>query len=411
MHTLAELQEKQALPLDLKIALTRNRVRAWINEFGESGVYISFSGGKDSTVLLDLVRNEFGYKNVPACFVDVPTQYPELRQFVKTFDNVDIVQPKINFFQVCEKYGFPLFSKEISESVQGARKYLTSLLNEQNALTDRQTDRHPYSYFYDRVCGQGKYAKTHTGGETTSIAKSEVLANIVETDKYKLNARLAMLMGVYEVDWGKKKMGVIPESEDRSKYNLESYKFMLDAPFEISNKCCNVMKKDPIHKYAKETGRMPITAQMASESRLRTQKWLQNGCNAFHTNNPISNPMSFWTEQDILRYIKDRNLPICSVYGEVVSDDEETGQMQLSDYEGMELFEIGNQNLHCTGCQRTGCVLCGFGAMCKGDDRFLRLKETHPGMYGLLDKVTNSGYTMRQAIEWINEHSNKIIRI
>ena len=141
MHTLAELQEKQALPLDLKIALTRNRVRAWINEFGESGVYISFSGGKDSTVLLDLVRNEFGYKNVPACFVDVPTQYPELRQFVKTFDNVDIVQPKINFFQVCEKYGFPLFSKEVSESVEGARKYLTSILNEQNALTDRQTDR------------------------------------------------------------------------------------------------------------------------------------------------------------------------------------------------------------------------------------------------------------------------------
>lgn len=139
MHTLDELQEKQALPLDLKIRLTQDRVRAWINEYGEDGVYISFSGGKDSTVLLDLIRNEFGYKNVKACFVDVPTQYPELRSFVKTFDNVDIVTPKINFFQVCEKYGFPLFSKEISECVQGARKYLTSILNEQNALTDRQT--------------------------------------------------------------------------------------------------------------------------------------------------------------------------------------------------------------------------------------------------------------------------------
>lgn len=141
MHTIDELQEKQALPLDIKIMLTRDRVRSWIHEYGEDGVYISFSGGKDSTVLLDLVRNEFGYKDVKAMFVDVPTQYPELRQFVKTFENVDIVTPKINFFQVCEKYGFPLFSKEISECVQGARKYLTSLLNEQNALTDRQTDR------------------------------------------------------------------------------------------------------------------------------------------------------------------------------------------------------------------------------------------------------------------------------
>ena len=140
-HTIEELQQMQALPLDIKMLLTRERIRAWIKEYGESHVYISFSGGKDSTVLLDLVRNEFGYKNVPACFVDVPTQYPELRSFVKTFDNVDIVTPKINFFQVCEKYGFPLFSKEISECVQGARKYLTSILNEQASLTDRQTDR------------------------------------------------------------------------------------------------------------------------------------------------------------------------------------------------------------------------------------------------------------------------------
>lgn len=95
----------------------------------------------------------------------------------------------------------------------------------------------------------------------------------------------------------------------------------------------------------------------------------------------------------------------------MVSEDEETGQMQLADYEGMELFEIGNQELHCTGCERTGCVLCGFGAHLGNDDRFLKLKETHPGMYALLDKATNSGYTMRQAIEWVNEHSDKHIRI
>ena len=139
MHTIDELQEKQALPLELKIRLTKQRIRAWINEFGVDGVYVSFSGGKDSTVLLDLVRQD--YPKVKAMFVDVPTQYPELKQFVQTFENVDIVKPKMNFFQVCEKYGFPLFSKEISECVYGARKYLTSILNEQSVLTDRQTDR------------------------------------------------------------------------------------------------------------------------------------------------------------------------------------------------------------------------------------------------------------------------------
>lgn len=201
----------------------------------------------------------------------------------------------------------------------------------------------------------------------------------------------------------------IPD-KDRSMFSLEAYKFMLDAPFEISNRCCGVMKKEPAHRYAKETGRKPMTAQMASESRLRTQVWMKYGCNAFNTRNPISNPMSFWVEQDVLRYIKDRDLPICSVYGKVVSDDEEMGQISLADYAGMELFDLGQQALHCTGCDRTGCVLCGFGAHIQGDDRFLKLRETHPQMYALLDVAKNNGYTMRQAIDWVSEHSNKIIK-
>jgi len=244
---------------------------------------------------------------------------------------------------------------------------------------------------------------------TESIVESEELANLLEERRKQRkggsNQRLAIMLGMLTNEQTIK--ANIP-SEDRSMFSLEAYKFLLDAPFEISNKCCNVMKKEPAHRYAKETGRMPITAQMASESRLRTQVWLRQGCNAFNTKNPISNPMSFWTEQDVLRYIKDRNLPICSVYGEVVTDDEEMGQMQLSDYEGMELFDRGNQPLHCTGCDRTGCVLCGFGAHL--DDRFIRLRETHPKMYALLDVVKNNGYTMRQAIDWITEHSNKIIK-
>ena len=140
-HTLQDLQELQALPLDLKVRLTKQRIREWINYFGEYGTYVSFSGGKDSTVLLDIVRNECGYKNVKAMFVDVPTQFPELRDFVKTFDNVDIVKPRMSFMEVCKKYGFPLISKEVSESVEGARKYLTSLMNSETVLTDRQTDR------------------------------------------------------------------------------------------------------------------------------------------------------------------------------------------------------------------------------------------------------------------------------
>jgi len=79
------LPVRQALPLDLKIGLTKNRIRSWY-EHWHGNVYVSFSGGKDSTVLLDLVRQD--YPDVPAVFCDTGLEYPEIRDFVKTFDNV-----------------------------------------------------------------------------------------------------------------------------------------------------------------------------------------------------------------------------------------------------------------------------------------------------------------------------------
>ena len=88
MRTMTDLKQMQSLPLEAKVAMSRVRIKGWINEFGEDGVYMSFSGGKDSTVLLDLIRNQCGYRDIPAVFVDVPTQYPELKQFATSFDDV-----------------------------------------------------------------------------------------------------------------------------------------------------------------------------------------------------------------------------------------------------------------------------------------------------------------------------------
>lgn len=54
MPTLEDLRYFQSLPLDIKVAMTQTRLREWVNHYGVSGVYISFSGGKDSTVLLHI---------------------------------------------------------------------------------------------------------------------------------------------------------------------------------------------------------------------------------------------------------------------------------------------------------------------------------------------------------------------
>jgi len=225
------------------------------------------------------------------------------------------------------------------------------------------------------------------------------------------NQRLAIMLGMLTKDKRHPIKANIP-SKDMSQFAQVKWKFFLDAPFEISNRCCNVMKKDPVHRYGKKTGRHPITAQMASESRLRSQKWLQNGCNAFDIKNPISNPMSFWTEQDVLLYIKNFNIPIASVYGDVVVDYEGMGQiegqMSFADFMDAEEFDLDRLLLKTTGSYRTGCILCGFGChLEKGEGRFQRLHRTHPKAYKVLDHVTNSGVTYREAIEWINENNGK----
>lgn len=160
---------------------------------------------------------------------------------------------------------------------------------------------------------------------------------------------------------GKATMESIPSEADRSAFSCARYQFMLDAPFEVSQQCCKVMKKNPAHKYTKQTGRMPITAQMASESRLRTQQWLKNGCNGFDLKNPISNPFAFWFDQDVMTYLRMNDIEPCSIYGKIVSDDEITGQMNFDDVFGMGIFELGRPEYHTTGCNRSGCVACGFG--------------------------------------------------
>lgn len=141
----------------------------------------------------------------------------------------------------------------------------------------------------------------------------------------------------------------------------------------ISHQCCSVMKKSPMGKYQRKTKRYPYIGTMAEESRIRAQAWIRHGCNSFE-GKKVSQPLSLWTEQDVLQYIRMYHIDICSVYGDVMAVDE-NGFF----YEPLPGVEC---KLKCTGCQRTGCVFCGFGAhLEKGETRFQRLARTHPKQY------------------------------
>lgn len=344
-HTMDELRILQALPLDIKIKKTRLRIKEWVDTYGIDGVYVSFSGGKDSTVLLDIVRKD--YPNVQAVFVNTGLEYPSVRKFAESKENVVTLRPKMNFREVVAKYGYPVISKDVSGIVGESRKLL-------------------------------------------------------KNGKYKSSNRYARLMGTYK-----------DKSGNKSQFCCENYQYLLKAPFEISDRCCHIMKKSPAHSFQAQSGKAAIIATMAEESRLRTSNWLATGCNAFSSKQPHSNPMSFWTEQDVLTYIHTYNLTIADAYGQVVVKGTEDGQTcindMLGDYRCCEFVT--------TGCKRTGCIFCGFG-ITQDKDRFIRLSEQEPilcdyvmrgGAFDETDgmwKPTNDGMGYLFVLEWLNIHGN-----
>lgn len=219
--------------------MTKNRIKIWYEHF-DGDVYCSFSGGKDSTVLKHIIDSM--YDDVPSVFINTGLEYPEVRQFALKQKNVVRIDPKMKFYDVIDKYGYPVVSKEQSMYIYDARN-----------------------------------------------TKSDKLRNI------RLNGN-AKGGGKVSKKW-------LP---------------LIQAPFKISPKCCDIMKKNPAKQYEKETGRKPIIGTMTGESILRKQRWLKFGCNAFDAKRQVSAPMSFWSEQDVLKYIVENDLQIASVYGKII---------------------------------------------------------------------------------------------
>jgi 3'-phosphoadenosine 5'-phosphosulfate sulfotransferase (PAPS reductase)/FAD synthetase len=269
--TMEELKERQAMCLRDKMDLSAERIEKWY-DYWKGNIYVAFSGGKDSTVLLHLARSIF--PEIPAVFSDTGLEFPEIKEFIKTIDNVITVRPKLSFRQVIEKYGYPIISKEQSRYIFDLRK-----------------------------------------------SKSEKLINI------RINGN----------KWG---MGKVSKK----------WMFLKDAPFDISDKCCTYLKKNPSKKYEQETGRKVMIGSTVSESFMRRETYLRFGCNAYDLKHPMSMPLAFWSENDIWEYINKFNIPYSKIYD--------------------------------MGYDRTGCMFCMYGIHKEPcPNKFQKMKETHPKLY------------------------------
>ena len=137
-------------------------------------------------------------------------------------------------------------------------------------------------------------------------------------------------------------LGILPNQRgipNASRFNCVKYKPLINAPFRISNRCCDIMKKRPMGKLKEK----PIIATMTEESANRKTAWLKTGCNSFE-GKIASRPMSFWTKQDILQYIKKYKVKIADCYGQVIPVDKDNNLT----------FEEIKDHYIFSGVQRTG---------------------------------------------------------
>lgn len=289
-----DLQAFRSLPLHEKIELSLDRINEWGEHWGWDRVAVSYSGGKESSVLLWLVRQI--KPDAVGIFSNTGLEYPEVVRIVKATPNVHIVRPRMPFHEVIKNYGYPMISKKVARGIK-ILKYPTG--KNQNII--RLYD-HGINRFGEKVNG------------------------------FQVSKR---------------------------------WKFLIKAPFDISDKCCEIMKKEPMHRASKELGGLvQYIGTMASDSKGREKTYLRYGCNAFDMKTPRSTPMGFWTEQDVLECIQTHQIPFASVYGKIYRD-RFTGEYNTS------------------GVHRTGCVFCGFGLhLDEGEmNRFQRMHGTHPKLW------------------------------
>lgn len=264
-----ELAQMQSLPLEAKVIKSQMRIKEWY-EYWNGQVYISFSGGKDSTVLASVARDIF--PDIPLVFINTGNEFPEIVRFVKSVSGVTWLRPQYTIKEIFDRFGFPVISKDQSRFISDVRS-------------------------------------------PTVSARLKAL-------------RLSSVSG-HSIS--------------------QKWRFMLDAPFKISDRCCYYLKESILRKYERSARRRAIMGTMASDSVRRKFSYLKSGCNLVTGNNIASKPLSFWLEKDIWEYIHQRGLPYSDIYD--------------------------------MGYERTGCFACGFGCHLKKPNQMQLLKQTHPKLW------------------------------
>lgn len=119
---------------------------------------------------------------------------------------------------------------------------------------------------------------------------------------------------------------------------------------KISAKCCDLLKKQPMKKWAEESGKkVAILGTRAEESQMRRTVWVRKGCIYENKERVVATPLIFFTEDDINEYARRHKIRFADIY-----------------YKGM---------------KRNGCYCCGFGCHVAEENNFMKLKQLNPALW------------------------------
>lgn len=330
-------------------------------------IVICFSGGKDSALMLDMyceVIQMFGLTHIPikVAWANTTNETTAMREYVPYFikrceqkyglkiDFEEVTPAKgQNIISVMKKEGLPFISKQTSGTIRKVTKDM-----EKNGVTyeDIKDLYKPTIQCRDALRDMGL-------SNTTVLAMTGWSRQL---DDFGTGFKLAK-------QW-------LP---------LLNIKNATGENINFSEKCCNILKKEPISRLNYPN---IMTGEQATESKDRENAWLKTGCNYRFPDGSIrSKPLGSVNQDAILWSIKYREIPLCSDYGEIV-----------------EYMHCDKKCYRCTGAQRTGCALCGFGIKFY-PERFIRLQETEPAKVAYAFKpISQGGLGYKEVCEYTNEY-------
>lgn len=356
-YTKSDLLKMWERPPERQYNIAISKILEAINSTG-GGITICFSGGKDSSLLLDMyceVLTNTKYRDEPikVAFADTTNETAEMYRFVDFF--IDYVSTKygvkIDFQKIrpphnltwakfIKENGIPLISKEQSKAIRIVKQ-----------------DMIRTGCDYDTVC---KFANSDKKSVEELFDIGFTKTGVLSLTGYVYSRDSFGKMFVLSKKW-------LP---------------MVNCDVSLTNLCCSRIKEAALNEIGVKDR---MTGEQAQESKNREVSYLHTGCNArIKDGSYVSKPFGAMTRDGILWSLDFRKTPICGDYGDIVRGPD--------------------GKFVCTKANRTGCALCGFG--CQYDtERFLRLQETEPSKVKFAFKpISEGGAGYKEAIEYMNEY-------